>query len=134
MAAVATFGQNVQAAMARAGMATQAELAKAMKAPPGQVSGWIDASNVELKTLFRFAKALNCSIESLIDGMDAEYDAQRTAAGYLTQLQSLTPRLSPDNQRLLVNLARGLASLPPLPEPPPSSRSVPPEPAEAASR
>jgi transcriptional regulator with XRE-family HTH domain len=115
MSAIVTFGDNVRAAMARAAITTQAELARRMKASQGQVSGWLDADNIELKNVLRFAKALDCPVESLIDGIDPEYARQRTATDYLTQLRELAPRLSQDEQRELVNLARLLLRLQPLP-------------------
>lgn len=119
--------------MVAAGIKTQAELAKRLDASPGQVSGWIDASNVELTTLFRFAKALNVSVPTLVANLDAEYEAQRAQVDYATQLAELVPQLTPGEQHLLVTSVRMLLRLPPLPDAPPIPTAPPtPEPEVSA--
>jgi len=101
-----TLGENVQSAMARAGIKTQSELAERMGAPKGQVSAWLSDpnANVELRTLFRFAKALRVSIESLVVGIDGDYDAMRRADDSPDRLAELCGRLPADERAFLVAL------------------------------
>lgn len=109
MQPVGQFGLNVKAAAARAGIDTQSELAERLHKRKGQVSSWLSAEwpNLELKTLFAFAKVLGVPIESLCAGMDEEYDAMVIrACPDKDQLLLLWPELSDAQRRALVTIAR----------------------------
>lgn len=74
-ATLATFGGNVIALRERAGFDTAKSLALALEVAPSVVSRWENnlTGLPEAPTLLKLAKALTCSIEELLDGVDVEY-------------------------------------------------------------
>lgn len=69
-----TFGENLTRLRKRAGLKNK-ELAGKVSVKPPTVSAWErDRGGLpETPTLFKLAKALDCSIEELLAGVDAEY-------------------------------------------------------------
>lgn len=76
---VATFGSNLTRLREKAGFKTAKSLADAIGSSAPVVSRWEnDATGLpEGPTLLRLAKALSCSIEELMDGVDPDYDVVR---------------------------------------------------------
>lgn len=79
MPRVATFGENVVRLLAERGW-QQKDLAKRMGRTTQHVNNWTNADNVELHNLLRIATALELSVERVVEGIDADYDAMRQAA------------------------------------------------------
>lgn len=79
---VATFGSNLTRLREKAGFKTAKSLADAIGSSAPVVSRWEnDATGLpEGPTLLRLAKALSCSIEELMDGVDPDYDIVRARA------------------------------------------------------
>jgi len=71
---MATFGQNVRRAMEKRGLEAK-ELADILGVKQGTLSDWMrDRRGLpEGPTLLKFAKALNWSVEELLEGVDHEY-------------------------------------------------------------
>ena len=74
---MSTLGQNLRSIQQQRGISTKA-LAEQIGVSPSVVSGWRrDKRGLpETPTLFKLAKALDCSVESLLAGIDDEYDAR----------------------------------------------------------
>jgi transcriptional regulator with XRE-family HTH domain len=74
-----TFGQNLRRLRKRVGLKA-IQLAKKTSVQPPTVSAWENDKGglPETPTLFKLAKALGCSIEELLQGVDAEYEAAAT--------------------------------------------------------
>ena len=98
--------------MARMGIRTQSELADRMNAPKGQVSAWMSAENVELKTLFRFAKALQVSVESLVEHIDDDYDSMRQRDLSPLRVAELIGRLQEPVRTAYLEMLLALAGAP----------------------
>jgi transcriptional regulator with XRE-family HTH domain len=95
-----TLGQNVESAMKRRGL-SQAELAAKMGMSKTQLNELLDAKGATLTTLFRCAKALGVSIESLVDALDDEYVTLRQPDRSAERFAELLGRLT-DHQRELL--------------------------------
>lgn len=76
VATVATIGQNLARLRERAEY-TPAEFARELDLPTQSVSDWENdrRKTVDVATLLRWAKALKCSIDDFVVGLDPEYDA-----------------------------------------------------------
>jgi transcriptional regulator with XRE-family HTH domain len=74
---VPSFGENVRRLRLAVGIKRSKDLAAILQVAPSIVSRWeTDKTGLpETPTLFRLAKALRCSIDQLLAGVDAEYDA-----------------------------------------------------------
>jgi transcriptional regulator with XRE-family HTH domain len=67
------------------------------------------SANPQLNTLFALAKALRVSIESLIDGIDTEYEAmKRSALAARQRLTELAPSLNDAQLNVLIQMAEAL--------------------------
>lgn len=79
-----SFGANVRRLREGAGL-KGVELARLISVTPPVVSAWEkDRGGLpETPTLLKLAKALRCSVEDLLGGLDAEYDDARAKAGAL---------------------------------------------------
>lgn len=75
LASVATFGRNLQRLRDLAGFKTSKSLADALGVTPPVVSKLENDQQglPEGPTLLRLAKVLRCSVDELLDGVDAEY-------------------------------------------------------------
>ncbi len=75
----ATVGRNVRRLRAQAGIPTQTAFARLLRAPQSQVGDWEGDrySVLEASTLVRIAKALRCSVDDLLAGVDPDYDRVR---------------------------------------------------------
>ena len=71
-----TFGENLKRLRERAGLKNK-ELAEKVSVKPPTISAWERNRGglPETPTLFKLAKALNCPIEELLQGVDAEYSS-----------------------------------------------------------
>lgn len=71
-----TLSENIRETRQRFGYRTQAQFAIALGVPQPQVSDWENGRyhDLSLHTLLRIAKALDCSVDVLLFGVDAEYD------------------------------------------------------------
>lgn len=78
---VPSFGENVRTQRERRGMKSL-ELAELLDVAPSVVSAWENDRRglPETPTLLKLAKALNCTIDELLSGVDAEYDRIRERA------------------------------------------------------
>jgi transcriptional regulator with XRE-family HTH domain len=74
--AVPSFGENLKSIRQRAKLKAK-DVAERVDVARSVVSGWENDRRglPETPTLFKLAKALNCSIEELLQGVDAEYEA-----------------------------------------------------------
>jgi phage repressor protein C with HTH and peptisase S24 domain len=74
---VATFGQNLQRLRERAGFKTAKALSDALGVVPSMISKLENDQQglPETPTMLRLAKTLKCTVDELLDGVDAEYDA-----------------------------------------------------------
>ncbi len=79
---VPTVGENIRKLRIERSLA-QGELAARLGVKQSTVSNWeTDRRGLpETPTLFKLAKALHCSIEDLLAGVDEAYSKQRSAAG-----------------------------------------------------
>lgn len=86
-----TFGANVQRLRKKAGL-SQKELADRLEVTQPQVSAWENDrfGTPTGDTLFRFAKAIGCTIEELLTGLDADYD--RIVSGAIAIATGTEPR------------------------------------------
>ena len=75
----ATVGRNIRRLRTQAGIPTQGAFARLLSAPQSQVSDWEGDrySVLETSTLVRIAKALRCSVDDLLAGVDPDYDPFR---------------------------------------------------------
>lgn len=73
-----SVGANIRGARLRAGIKTQAELAKRLGVPQPQLSDWENDryGTPDVKTMLRIASAIGCSLDDLLEGLSADYDAQ----------------------------------------------------------
>ena len=68
------FGANLRSRREAAGLQSN-ELAARLRVKPPVISKWeLTSIMPESPTLLRLAKALNCSVDELLIGVDAEYD------------------------------------------------------------
>ena len=76
-----SFGRNIRRLRSAAGVRTQRELADRLGVPQPQVSDWENDryTVLETGTLLRLAKALRCSVDQLLTGVDPDYDRVREA-------------------------------------------------------
>ena len=76
-----SFGSNIKRLRSAAGVRTQRELADRLGVPQPQVSDWENDRHtiLETGTLLRLAKALRCSVDQLLTGVDPDYDRVREA-------------------------------------------------------
>jgi transcriptional regulator with XRE-family HTH domain len=102
--ALARFGDNLKRLMKDAGI-NGVRLAKLVEVTPPVVSGWRGNRNglPEAPTLLKLAKALRCSIDDLLDGVDPAYDAIRLRAATLRQLE-----LTADEREVLNRFPRAV--------------------------
>ena len=79
--AAVSFGSNIRRLRSAAGVRTQRELADRLGVPQPQVSDWENDryTVLETGTLLRLAKALQCSVDHLLTGVDPDYDRVREA-------------------------------------------------------
>lgn len=72
---VPTIGENIRRQRELLDV-NQGELAKRLNVPQSQLSAWENDRyrTLETETLLRLAKALNCSIDDLLEGIDPVYD------------------------------------------------------------
>lgn len=77
---VATFGGNLTKLRERAGFKTAKALADALDVVPSMISKLENDQQglPEGPTLLRLAKALRCSVEELLEGVDRDYDDIRS--------------------------------------------------------
>lgn len=75
---VSSFSENVRRLRGRAGLRSN-ELAAAIGVRPSVVSRWETSKGglPETPTLLKLAKALRCTVEELLVGVDVDYDLQR---------------------------------------------------------
>lgn len=143
MGGMPSFGENLKAAMTRGGRDDLSDakqrLASALKVSTQQVDKYLSMdANPRLSSLFKLAKTLKVSIESLCEGVDPDYDATRIEAPTEGELLELYRRLDDATQRSVVlpvvRLAAGapiLATPPHVPDTPapqhgpPSEEAVP---------
>ena len=80
-ACVVQVGRNIRRLRAAAGIRTQRELAERLGVPQPRVSDWENDryTVLEMPTLLRIAKALRCSVDQLLAGVDPDYDRVREA-------------------------------------------------------
>jgi transcriptional regulator with XRE-family HTH domain len=73
---VPSFGENLKRIRQRSRLKSK-DVAERVDVAKSVVSGWENNRRglPETPTLFKLAKALNCSIEELLQGVDAEYEA-----------------------------------------------------------
>jgi transcriptional regulator with XRE-family HTH domain len=106
---MATFGQQLRATLRVLGK-TPGDLADSSGATPQLVNRWLNAENVELATLYRLAKGLGVSIESLVSGIDPDYDAMREPDRSGDRIAELLSRIPDDVRdqlwRLLLTIAK----------------------------
>lgn len=78
---MASFGSNLSELRVRAGYKRKKDFAAAVGVKPSQLSDWEKDRyrSVDSRTLIQLAKALKCSLDDLLEGIDAEYDAARPA-------------------------------------------------------
>lgn len=71
-----TLGTNIKHIRQRMGYRTQRQFAAALGVPQPQVSDWENGRyhQMSLATLLRMAKAMDCSLDVLLFGVDDEYD------------------------------------------------------------
>jgi len=107
---MSTLGDNVEAAKTRKRIKTNAELAALVEMREGDLSRLLrnDDPNPELKTLLRLAKALDTSVESLIEGVDPEYAAKLRRDFSWDRLRELVSRMNDDQRRHLVTLLHAM--------------------------
>ncbi|MYD70364.1 MAG: helix-turn-helix domain-containing protein [Acidobacteria bacterium] len=76
-----SFGSNIRRLRSAVGIRTQRELADRLGVPQPQVSDWENDryAVLETGTLLRLAKALHCSVDQLLSGVDPDYDRVREA-------------------------------------------------------
>jgi transcriptional regulator with XRE-family HTH domain len=76
LAAVPSFGENLKRIRKRSKLKSK-DIAERVDVARSVVSGWENDRRglPETPTLFKLAKALECSIEELLHGVDAEYEA-----------------------------------------------------------
>lgn len=74
-----TLGENIRDARTAAGIKTQGAFAKMLGVPQPQVSDWENNryQKIELKNLLKIAASIPCTVETLVQGVDAQYDASR---------------------------------------------------------
>lgn len=86
-----SLADKVDAAMAVAKIATRGELAKRCGIKESTLSESLNAASehIRLFTLLRLAKELRTSVDSLIEGIDPDYDATRAAAPLQEQVWEL---------------------------------------------
>ena len=68
-----SLGQNIKRLRTAAGISTQRALADRLHVPQPQVSDWENDryGTLETPTLMKLAKVLRCTIDQLLDGVDA---------------------------------------------------------------
>src|SRR5688500_12686431 len=93
VSAVATFGENVRRLRTAAGLEHGRQLAERIGVAPSVVSRWeTDATGLpEAPTLLRLAKAVNCTIDELLQGIDEEYEAIKDRARVLYEQSTSRP-------------------------------------------
>ena len=76
-----SLGQNIKRLRIAAGISTQRALSDRLHVPQPQVSDWENDryGTLGTQTLMKLAKALRCSIDELLDGVDPDYDQVREA-------------------------------------------------------
>jgi transcriptional regulator with XRE-family HTH domain len=102
-----SFGEKLRIRLRAAGK-TPSDLAQLTGSTPQQVNKWLQAENPELFTLYRIAKGLDLPVESLIEGIDPDYDAMRRLEGYARAAELLARVPDPQREwlwRLLLTLA-----------------------------
>lgn len=84
-----TLGENIRTARGAAGIKTQGAFAKKLGVPQPQVSDWENDryAKIELKNLLKIAATIPCSLETLVEGLDAQYDAARDLVDHEGQVQ-----------------------------------------------
>ena len=117
-----SFGDNLRAAMHRSGFERDTFAEKLGVTVP-QIDKWLHATaNPTLDTLFRLCGALQVSVEALVTGVNAEYDAQRRAGTDRQRLLELCSLLTDAQARALIPtvalLAGSDADVPPPEEAP----------------
>lgn len=72
-----SLGQNIRRLRKAGGLRTQKALAESLGIPQPQVSDWENDryAVLEVPTLIKLAKALRCSVNHLLAGIDPDYDA-----------------------------------------------------------
>lgn len=91
-AVVGTFGDNVRRLRIAAGLKGN-QLARRVNVTPPVVSGWEKNRTglPETPTLLKLAKAMRCTVDDLLDGVDEEYAALLGDLGRHGQDQSSAP-------------------------------------------
>ena len=76
-----SLGQNIKRLRIAAGISTQRALSDRLHVPQPQVSDWENDryGTLGTQTLMKLAKALRCSIDELLHGVDPDYDQVREA-------------------------------------------------------
>ena len=71
-----TLGRNIKRLRMVAGIRTQKAFGELLGVPQAQVSDWENDrySVLEVSSLIKLAKALRCSVDDLLAGVDPEYD------------------------------------------------------------
>jgi transcriptional regulator with XRE-family HTH domain len=106
-----SFGERLRVRLRAAGK-TPSDLAQLTGASLPLIHKWLNAENVELTTLYRIAKGMNWSIESLVEGIDADYDAMRQLEQEFAQAPELLARIAEPQRGSLWRLIRQLAGAP----------------------
>lgn len=108
-----TLGANIRAARERRGL-QQNDFAAMLGVAGPSLNQWEkDKAVPTLDSLFRIAKVLDVSIESLVSGVDAEYDAQRNVGVSPERLWELYSQVEPEDVRTqLLRLMKAFAGVP----------------------
>ena len=71
-----SLGENIKRLRTVAGIQTPKAFAELLSVSPPQVSDWENDryAVVELSSLIKLAKALHCSVDELLAGVDPDYD------------------------------------------------------------
>jgi transcriptional regulator with XRE-family HTH domain len=94
-----TLGANIRAARERRGL-QQNDFAAMLGVANPSLNQWEkDKAVPTLDSLFKIAKVLDVSIESLVAGIDAEYDAQRNVGVSPERLWELYSQVEPEDVR-----------------------------------
>lgn len=100
---VATFGENVQRIMKDRGI-TQVKLADRLGLRQPSAWKWEHATGLpQTATLFKLAKALECTVPDLLLGLDVEYDQ------LLVKLEPASKRMEAEPEMIIKDLERKLA-------------------------
>ena len=93
--ALSTIGKNIRAARKRAGIKTQAALAKRLDVAQPQLSDWENDRYdiLDTRTLMKIAAAIPCTMGELVTGIDDTFTRSRDLLGHGTNVQGVITTL-----------------------------------------